>query len=87
VPIRHENVPDLLQELDRDVRSTTFDADLQSIRDLFTVMQRDISVIKKVSEGEFERILLEMAKIGAKVKQTIKKRQSDQRAFIEVLIE
>jgi hypothetical protein len=33
VPSHKENVHNLLQELNRDIRSTTIDADLQSIRD------------------------------------------------------
>jgi hypothetical protein len=38
VPRHEENVYDLLQELNRDFRSTTIDADLQSIRDSLGVM-------------------------------------------------
>jgi hypothetical protein len=37
VPRHEENRHDLLQEFDRDFRSTTIDADLQSIRDLLGV--------------------------------------------------
>jgi hypothetical protein len=39
VPRHEESVHDLLQEFDRDFRSTTIDADLQSIRDSLGVMQ------------------------------------------------
>jgi hypothetical protein len=46
--LRHEeNVYDLLQELNRDFRSTTIDADFQSIRDSLGVMQRRISVMEE----------------------------------------
>jgi hypothetical protein len=39
VPRHEENVHDLLQELNRDFRSTTIDADLQSIRSLLGVIR------------------------------------------------
>jgi hypothetical protein len=38
VPRHEENVYDLLQELNRDFRSTTIDTDLQSIRNSLGVM-------------------------------------------------
>jgi hypothetical protein len=38
VPRHEENVHDLLQKLNRDFRSTTIEADLQSIRDSLGVM-------------------------------------------------
>jgi hypothetical protein len=39
VPRHEEFVQDLLQELNRDFRSTTLDADLRSIRDSLGIMQ------------------------------------------------
>jgi hypothetical protein len=47
IPRHEENGYDLLQELNRDFKSTTIDADLQSIRDLLGVMQRRISVMEE----------------------------------------
>jgi hypothetical protein len=47
VPRHEENVHDLSQELNRDFRSTTIDADLQSLRDSLGVMQRRISVMEE----------------------------------------
>jgi hypothetical protein len=45
--LRHEeNVHDLLQELNRDFRSTTIEANFQYIRDLLGVMQR-----RHISDG------------------------------------
>jgi hypothetical protein len=57
------------------------------MRDSLAVLQRDILAIREALESDFERILLEQDKITEKVSRPIKKRQSDQRAFIEMLIE
>jgi hypothetical protein len=48
--------------------------------------QRDISAIREVLEGDFERILSELENKTEKVNGPSKKRQSDQRTFIEKLI-
>jgi hypothetical protein len=87
VPSHEENVHDLLQELNRDFRSTTIDADLQSIRDSLGVMQRRISVMEDEFGEKLERIMSELEKMTLTVKQPSKKRPSGQRAFIEALIE
>jgi hypothetical protein len=87
VPRHEENVYDLLQELNRDFRSTTIDADLQSIRDSLSVMQHRISVMEEEFGEKLEKIISELEKMALTVKQPSKKPQSDQRAFIEALIE
>jgi hypothetical protein len=85
---RHEeNVYDLLHGLNRDFRSTTIEADLQSIRDSLGVMQRRISVMEEEFEEKLERIMSELEKMTLKVKQPSKKHASDQQALIEALIE
>jgi hypothetical protein len=85
---RHEeNVYDLLQEFNRDFRSTTINADLQSIRDSLGIMQRPISVMEEEFGDKLERIMSELEKMTLTVKQSSKKHLSDQRAFIEGLIE
>jgi hypothetical protein len=87
VPTHEGNVYDLLQEINRDFRSTTIDADLQSIRDSLGVMQRRMSVIEHEFGKKLERIMSELEKMTLGVKQPSKKDSSDQRAFIEALIE
>jgi hypothetical protein len=47
VPRHEENVHDLLQGLNRDFRSITIDADLQSICESLGVIQRHISVLEE----------------------------------------
>jgi hypothetical protein len=62
--LRHEeNVYDLLQELNRDFRSTTIDADLQSICDSLGVMQGHISVMEEEFGERLERIMSELEKM------------------------
>jgi hypothetical protein len=87
VPRHEEKVYDLLQELNKDFRSTTIDADLQSIRNSLGVMQRRISVMEEEFREKLERIMFELEKMTLTVKQPSKKHPSDQRAFIEALIE
>jgi hypothetical protein len=60
VPRHEENVYNLLQEFNRDFRSTTIDADLQSIRDSLGVMQRRISVMKEKFGENLEKIMSEL---------------------------
>jgi hypothetical protein len=73
VPRHEENVHDLLQELDRDFRSTTIDADLQSIRDSLGVMQRPISVMEEEFGEKLERTMSELEKTTLTVKHPSKK--------------
>jgi hypothetical protein len=87
VPKHEENVHDLLQELNRDFRSITIEADLQSIRDSLGVMQRHISVMEEEFGEKLERIMSELEMPTITVKRPSKKHQSDQQAFIEALIE
>jgi uncharacterized protein (DUF2342 family) len=87
LPWHEENIYDLLQELNRDFRSTTIDADLQSIRDSLGVMQRRISVMEEEFVEKLERIMSELEKMTLTVKRPSKKHPSDQQAFIEALIE
>jgi hypothetical protein len=87
VPRHEENVHDLLQELNRDFRSTTIHALLQSIRDSLGVIQRRISVMEEEFGEKLERIMSELDKMTLTVQQPSKKHPSDQRAFIEALIE
>jgi hypothetical protein len=87
VPRQEEDVYDLLQELNRDFRSTTIDADLQSIHDSLGIMQRRISVMQEQFGEKLERIMSELEKITLTVKQPSKKHPSDQQALIEALIE
>jgi archaellum component FlaC len=87
VPSQRENVRDPLRELDRGDRGETFEADLPSIRDSLSVLQHHISAIKEALDGDFQKILSELEKIAEKVNQPSKKHQSDQRTFIEKLID
>jgi hypothetical protein len=68
VPRHEENVHNLLQELNRHFRSTTIDADLQSIRDSFGVMQCHVSVIEEEFGKKLERIMSELEKVTFAVK-------------------
>jgi hypothetical protein len=86
VPKHEENVHDLLQELNRDFRSTTIDADLESIRDSLGVMRRRISVMEEEFGEKLERIMTELEEMTERVKQSSKRHPSGQRAFIEALI-
>jgi hypothetical protein len=87
VPRHEENAHDLLRELNMDFRSTTMDADLQSIGDSLGVMQRRISVMEEEFREKLERIMSELEKMTLTVNQPNKKHPSDQRVFIEALIE
>jgi hypothetical protein len=87
VPRHEKNVHDLLQEFDRDTRSTTIEADRQSIRDSPRVMQRHISMIEEEIGEKFERIMSELEEITLAVKQPSKKHPSGQRVFSEALID
>jgi hypothetical protein len=87
VPRYEANVHDLLQELNRDFKSTTIDADLQSIHDSLGVMQRRISVIEDEFGEKLERIMSELEEMTERVKQPSKKHLSGQQPFIEALIE
>jgi hypothetical protein len=78
VPSHEENVHDLSQELNRDFRNTTIDADLQSIRDSLGVMQCPISVMEEEFGEKLERIMPEQEKMTLTVKQPSKKHPSDQ---------
>jgi hypothetical protein len=69
---RQENIPDLLQELDREIRNSTFEADLRSIRESLSAIQGAISVIREVSDGKLEMILSELEKMAEKVKKPSK---------------
>jgi hypothetical protein len=69
VPRHEDPVYDLLQELNRDFRSTIIDADLQSIRDSLGVMQRRISVMEEEFGEKLERIMSELEKMTLTVKQ------------------
>jgi hypothetical protein len=87
LPRHEENGHELLQELNRDFRSTTIDADLHSIRDSLGVTQRRISMMEEEFGGKLERIMSELEMMTLTVKQPSKKHPSDQRAFIKALIE
>jgi hypothetical protein len=78
VPRHQEHVCDLLQELNRDFRSTTIEADFQSIRDSLSVMQRHISVIEEEFEEKLERIMSELEEMAELVKRSSKKQPSGQ---------
>jgi hypothetical protein len=87
VPTRQENVHDLSQELNKDVRSATIEADLISICGSLTDLQGDILGTRETLAGDLEQIQLELEKMTEKVKQSRKKRQPNQRDFIERLTE
>jgi hypothetical protein len=72
VPRHDENVHELLQELNRDFRSPTIEADLQSIRDLLGIMQRHTSVMEEGFGEKLERILSKLEKMTLTVKQPSK---------------
>jgi hypothetical protein len=54
VPTRQENVHNLSQELNKDVRSATIEAGLLSICGSLTDLQRDILVIREALGGDLE---------------------------------
>jgi hypothetical protein len=86
--LRHEeNVHDLLQAFNRDFRSATIEADLQSIRDSLGVMQRHISVKEEKFGEKLERIISELEEMTELVKQPSKKHPSGHQALIDALIE
>jgi hypothetical protein len=64
IPGHEENVYDLLQELNRDFRNPTIEADLQSIRNSLGIMQRRISVIEEEFGEKLERIMSELEKMA-----------------------
>jgi hypothetical protein len=79
--LRHEeNVYALLQELNRDFRSPTIDADLQSIRNSLGIMQGRISVMEKEFGEKLERILSELEEMTERVKHPSKRHRSGQTA-------
>jgi hypothetical protein len=80
-------VHELSQEFNKDIRGTTFKADLRPIRDSLTDIQGDISGTREALDDDFKRILSEVKKMTEKVKLPVKKRQSDQRVPIEKPIE
>jgi hypothetical protein len=73
VPRHEENVYDLLQELNRDFRSTTIEADLQSVCDSFGVVERYLSVIGEGFGEKLESIMSELEKMTLTVMQPSKK--------------
>jgi hypothetical protein len=68
VPRHEENIHDLLQELSRDFRSTTIDADLQYICVSLGVMQRRISVMEEEFGEKLERIMSKREKMTLTIK-------------------
>jgi hypothetical protein len=87
VPRHKENVPNRLQESHTDIRGTIIEADFQSIRDSLGVMQPHISGIEEGLGEEFERIMSELEEMTELLIHPSKKHPSDQRAFIEALIQ
>jgi hypothetical protein len=87
VPRREENTRDLLQEVNKDIRGSTFKEDLRSLRDSFAMMQCDLSVITEPSNGKLERVLSELEKMAELVRRPSKKHKSDQQASIDVSTE
>jgi hypothetical protein len=84
---RTENIHHLFQEFGGEHRSTTIEADLQFNCDSFAVKQGHRLAIADGFDGKLERILLELEKMTQSVKQLSKQHLSDQRAFLEALIE
>jgi hypothetical protein len=87
VPSHRDNVYCQLQEFDRDNRGATFETDSALIRDSSALLQRDISAIRGGLDCDFDRMLSGLEKMAGKLKLAGKKCQSDQRAFVEMLIE
>jgi hypothetical protein len=58
-----------LQELDRNPRGTTIEAEFRSIHDGFADMQRCISMIEEKCDDTLETILWELEKMTELVKQ------------------
>jgi hypothetical protein len=77
---------ELLQELERNPRSTTIEAEFQSIREGFADVQRRPSLIEGKPDDQFETILSELEKMTKLVEQPSQKCPSNQQAFIESLI-
>jgi hypothetical protein len=86
-PMPEGNVDELLQELNGIPRGTTIEAEFQSIRDGFAYVQLRLSMIEEKFDDKLETILSELDKMTELVKQPSQKRPSNQRAFIEMLIE
>jgi hypothetical protein len=86
-PRRGGKAHELLQELDRIPRGTTIEAEFQSIRDGVADVQRRLSMIEEKFHTKFETILLELDRMTEVMKQPNQERTSNQRAFIEALIE
>jgi hypothetical protein len=82
-PSRQENAHDLLQELNKDIRGATFEADLLSVRDSVTDIPSNVSVMTDTLNGDLAQIQSEPEKIVQKVKQTTKEHRSEKRGFIE----
>jgi hypothetical protein len=76
---RHErNGHKSFQELDRSPRSTTIEAEVQSIRDGFADVQRRLSMIEEQFDDQLETCLSELEKMTELVKQPSQKRPSNQ---------
>jgi hypothetical protein len=86
-PRRERNVRELLQELGRSPRGTTIEAEFQSIRDVSADVQRRFFMIEEKFDTKLETNLSELDKMTELVKQPSQKCPSNQRAFIEALIE
>jgi FKBP-type peptidyl-prolyl cis-trans isomerase (trigger factor) len=81
------NVHELLQEVDGSLGRVTVQAEFQFIRDAFATVPRRLSMIEEKFDGKLERILSKLEKMNELVKELSQKRPSNQRAFIESLIE
>jgi hypothetical protein len=66
VPNRQGNVPEPLQGLGGDIRGATFEADLPSVRDSHTNIQRKFSMMSQVLDGDLERVLPELEEMAEK---------------------
>jgi hypothetical protein len=86
LPRHKDNGHELLQEFDRDVRSTTIEANIQSIRNLVGFIQRHTWVIKEAFGEKLARIMSELEKMAGLVKQLSKKHSSGQRAWFQTPI-
>jgi vacuolar-type H+-ATPase subunit E/Vma4 len=84
---REENIHNSLQELDSTLTGMTIEAEFQSIRNTFATVQRRISMIEEKFDDKLETILSELEKMTEMVKQPSQKRLSNQRGFVEALIE
>jgi hypothetical protein len=68
IPRREDNVHDLLQGFERDIRSRTIEADFQTIRGSLGITQLNISVIEEGFGKKRARIGLELEKMTELVK-------------------